>query len=148
MKTAPPLDQKTEVEPSKELAARRHVLEPVAIPVDTKETVVSVSREGWPDLGNGVPVVRIEQYFSFDGGATWTFGGASEHAGGQARHWSGKNMDACQLGLSGLPQAKSATRQIRLEIIPVVPLTAKVALECRSAETVSEVKGADGRAGR
>jgi hypothetical protein len=145
-KPAPPLDTKTEIAQSRAVPAGRIQLEPVGIPVDAKETIVSVSRQGWPDLGNGVPVMRVEQYFSFDGGATWTFGGASQHAGGQARHWSGKATDACQLGLSGLPQEKNPNRQIRVEIIPVIPLTAKVDLECRSQETIPQVRGFDGRA--
>lgn len=148
MKPAPPLDTKTEVAPSRAVPAGRIQLEPVGIPVDTKETVVWVSRQGWPDLGPSTPVIRIEQYFSFDGGVTWPlYGGASVHVGGTWTHWTGKVMPACPLGLSGLPQEKNPNRQIRIEVIPLVPLTTKVDLECRSKATAQDVRDINGRAG-
>lgn len=98
------------------------------LPVDTLETRVFVSRDGWPDLGSGVPVVEIRQWYSYDGGATWEFGGASEHAGGIAGHYKGMVLTECILGRSWIPQEKNPNRKIRVEIVPLVPLDAAVSL--------------------
>ncbi len=128
------LDAKNEVAAAKAYGIGKSSLPVMDVPVDTTETVVHVSRSGVPDLGRSTPVLKIEQYFSFDGGNTWDFGGASEHAGGANPHWSGKNSDTFYLGLSNLPGPKNPGRKIRIEITPYAPMSVKVDFEPRSGK--------------
>ncbi len=122
------LEEKATITPKKAYAVGVQSAAESDIPVDTLETRAFVSRENWPDLGDGVAVVEIRQWFSFDGGATWEFGGASTHAGGEAVHRKGHAMPECVLGRSWLPEEKNPNRKIRIEIVPIVPIEAAVSL--------------------
>lgn len=129
---SPPIDTKAVIADATTYPAGKSTLPVVDIPVNTKETLVSMSRDGLPDLGPSTPVVEISQWFSFDSGVTWEFGGASEHIGGEYRHRDGFIMPENVLKLSGLPDDKNPGRKIRVEIKSVVPLSAKVSFEARS----------------
>jgi len=134
------LEKKEKVANKKRYAVGEHIAAEVDLPVDTKETRAFVSRENWPDLGPSVNVVEIRQWFSFDGGVTWEFGGASTHTGGEAIHRKGHIMPECILGRSWLPDEKNPNRKIRIEIVPLVPLDAAVSFMPTEFPSMPKVK--------
>lgn len=122
------LEKKEQIAVKRRYPVGAQIAAEVALPVDTKESRVFVSRDNWPDLGPSVDVVEIRQWFSYDNGVTWEFGGSSTHTGGEAIHRKGHVMPDCILGRSWIPQEKNPNRKIRVEIIPLVPLDAAVSL--------------------
>jgi hypothetical protein len=136
----PVIDTKSEVAALASYPVGKTVLPVVDIPIDTKETLLSVSRENWPDLGPETPVVLIEQYFSFDNEATWVFGGSSLNAGGAWRHRDGYIMPEIPFRVPDIPDPKNPDRKLRVEIHALQPLTSKISLEPRSKNTIPDVQ--------
>ena len=129
----PILGQKEEIAAAAEYNIGKHEIVPIKLPIDTNTTEVYVSRTGWPDYrdakGKLLDVIEIKKWFSFDGGATWVFGGASTHVGGDWVHRDGTIMTESMLSTRGIPEEKNPDRLLKVEINPYADITATVSVK-------------------